>query len=591
MATTKSSIRIQQIETAGGIHDIDAKYWAGHDFSAVIDALHGVVDTYVINEGKNTGSIKTNYESIVNSTATTMSTTKTILDSLVDNEPTGGYKVGDIVLLEETDKFDRWVSKIDEDDIYLTILETQVGKHHHTITPTTASAVIGITSPSTRKLTAVGNSVSVVTSVVSNPLILTNVAYRENSGGYDIKLSTGTSSDHGHIHTMDPHSHTFTPSSLVTSTATVYTTLTSVNFTPHVHTVASVASVPISSTVIVYATGSAKNTASVIKTITSVSANTSAAQGDTGSKTGFNTNDVTNTITSSVYTMETGAHEHSVSVTTTDKVITGINLASKVITSVAVTHDVNVASKVMTSAKLNPISEPTITNWYCSVNNSGILSFTVSSSNRLSGVSLTTTSANQSADDISVTVASTLQTYTSASVSATGKAANSGVHKHGFGHTHSIPDHNHSLNSHTHIYHAAQSGGTATAITELDTSSYTPHVHVSVGVANDAEPQSQIKIITGGSTTEVVRSLSSGSYTINNSTVVSTHNQYLKIDATISCPALVLTSKYLSNMLHKEGITPAVEVDEYAVKSITITSGKFVTGIDKTNENTPGDGE
>ena len=132
MADSSNLIRIKQIQTAAGIHDIDAKYVDGRLFSEVYAELegmaHGVVDTYVIplsNKGKE------GYSTVVESEENTVEVSISVLNGLVNPENTSSkYKVGDVILIEETSDgvkiFDRWVSKVDGDNITLAVLEKKV---------------------------------------------------------------------------------------------------------------------------------------------------------------------------------------------------------------------------------------------------------------------------------------------------------------------------------------------------------------------------------------------------------------------------------------------------------------------------------
>ena len=92
-------VTIKKIRTAAGDHLIDATYLGGHTFAEIEGMVHGGIETYVIPLSKKSVS---GYATIVNSTESTLTTTKTVLDSLIEGQAKGGYKLGDVILIEAT---------------------------------------------------------------------------------------------------------------------------------------------------------------------------------------------------------------------------------------------------------------------------------------------------------------------------------------------------------------------------------------------------------------------------------------------------------------------------------------------------------
>ena len=238
---------------------IDATYLGGHTFAEIEGMVHGGIETYVIPLSKSSVS---GYATIVNSTESTLTTTKTVLDSLIEGQAKGGYKLGDIILMEATSDdgtkvFDRWVSAGSGDNVTLSVLETKVAKHHHTVgvTAPTAKALTGANpTTTTNAIPTVGAAVTVLTGTSGE--VITSVSHDDN-GGHNLAIATATSTDGiGHSHTVNAHSHTvkFTPSTLVSQTASAYTTLTSANYTPHTHTNTTVAGTPANASNITYVT-------------------------------------------------------------------------------------------------------------------------------------------------------------------------------------------------------------------------------------------------------------------------------------------------------------------------------------------------
>ena len=135
---------IKKIKTAAGEHLIEAAYLTnGSDIKTYGDIheeiedvrgiAQGAIETYVI--PSTVSSTTTGYDKVVAATSAQTSTTKAILNTLTSTSAT--YKVGDIILMgatsDGTKHFDRWVSKVSGNTIYLDVLETQVATHHHTI--------------------------------------------------------------------------------------------------------------------------------------------------------------------------------------------------------------------------------------------------------------------------------------------------------------------------------------------------------------------------------------------------------------------------------------------------------------------------
>lgn len=592
-------VTIKKIRTAAGDHLIDATYLGGHTFEQIESMVHGGVETYVIPSSKSSVS---GYTTIVDSTESTLTTTKTVLDSLTGGQANGGYKLGDVILMEATSDgkkvFDRWVSKVDGENITLAVLETQVAKHHHTVSVTTskAKALTSATPTSTdNAIPTVGSAVTVLTGTSGE--VITSVVH-DDKGGHNLAIATATSTDGiGHSHTVKAHSHTvkFTPNTLVSENVAAYTSLTSANHTPHTHTNATVAGAHVDASKITYATGGG-STDTFIKTLTDSSSTT-----NTGGKeltTNVNTAGLTtstqastDTIGSTVLTLSNGAHTHTVTTTTTSDVVTSVSLAGNVTTSAKLNYTApTVQASVVTAVtytSTKAVSSVTLTGTTtffstCSVDTSGILSFgtgtvDVSAPTKTVASKLTVTTKSQSAGSASLTVTSATQTYTSGKVGASGSAASAGAHQHGFSHTHAIPSHTHGVASHTHTYVKTVASTTGSAYTSLSTSSYTPHTHTNATVAGAHSNGSPFKYLTGGSTTDVVRNLKDAeqSYTSTTSTP-GTDTKYYKLSGDITFPGLTLGKKTLSTTT----VTPAVAGTEKPIKSITYgSSSNFITSV------------
>ena len=592
-------VTIKKIRTAAGDHLIDATYLGGHTFEQIESMVHGGVETYVIPSSKSSVS---GYTTIVDSTESTLTTTKTVLDSLTGGQANGGYKLGDVILMEATSDgkkvFDRWVSKVDGENITLAVLVTQVAKHHHTVSVTTskAKALTSATPTSTdNAIPTVGSAVTVLTGTSGD--VITSVVH-DDKGGHDLAIATATSTDGiGHSHTVKAHSHTvkFTPNTLVSENVAAYTSLTSANHTPHTHTNATVAGAHVDASKFTYATGGG-STDTFIKTLTDSSSttNTGGKELTTNANTAgltTSTQASTDTVGSTVLTLSNGAHTHNVTTTTTSNVITSVNLAGNVTTSAKLNYTApTVQESVVTAVtytSTKAVSSVTLTGTTtffstCSVDTSGILSFgtgtvDVSAPTKTVASKLTVTTKSQSAGSASLTVTSATQTYTSGKVGASGSAASAGAHQHGFSHTHAIPSHTHGVASHTHTYVKTVASTTGSAYTSLSTSSYTPHTHTNATVAGAHSNGSPFKYLTGGSTTDVVRNLKDAeqSYTSTTSTP-GTDTKYYKLSGDITFPGLTLGKKTLSTTT----VTPAVAGTEKPIKSITYgSSSNFITSV------------
>jgi hypothetical protein len=486
---------IKQIKIGNTNYDIDAKKWDGHSFSEITDLVHGVVDTYVI---PTTKSSTTGYSEVVSATTAQVTTTVSKLKGLVTNSPDDKFDefgVGDIILMGATSdgskNFDRWISNIsgtgDSATITLDVLETQVATHHHTFdTPVVeisskpsskALTGVNITTKTTSTMATVGTTIgSILTGASGN--VITSVKY-SGDGSYDLDLVAGTTADYGHSHTVNSHTHsvTFKPSSYVSRSIEAYTTLTSAEYTPHTHTSTTVAATPVTDTTLTYVTGVSAS-ATFIKTLT-----------DSNQTTGNNTQGLTtNDIASDVLTASSGSHSHSVTAKTSENFVKTVDLAGNVITSVVlnytaptvkanvVTSITKVSKTAVTSATLTG-QKTFVSTWSASVDNSGVLSFNVTTNSiglsapttTISAIN-TITSGEQSAGSATLSKTSYIQSYTSSIVTATCDTGFAGSHQHGFSHTHSIP-------SHTHSYKKSVKSTDGTAITSLTSTTYTTHKH------------------------------------------------------------------------------------------------------------------
>ena len=553
---------IKQIQTSDGTHDIDAKYWDGHSFSEVESLVHGVVDTYVI--PAQTTNKTTDYKAIVESTESQVTTKISKLGALT-GVPDGDWDkfgVGDIVLMGATSdgtmNFDRWVSYVDTatGDIKLDVLETQVGAHHHTIDITTTSgkALTGLASgyPKTVTLTSVGTAVNVLTGATGT--FVTSVTHDEN-GKDDLVLSSSSASGSvaSHSHTVNAHKHSFTPTSLVSQTVSAYTSLTSAKHNIHSHTVVSAAGK--------WTNGSAFNVATGVSTSDTFIKNLKDSSNQT---TGTNTAGLTakantaalstsaqtssDTIGEVVKTTSAGAHTHTVNTTTTANVITGVSVATSVVTSVNFTQP-TVATSVVISA-------------YLSVNSAGVLVLEAPRVSQAPG---------------SLTAPRVSQSFTSGKVGATGSAESAGAHQHGFSHTHAIPSHTHSIDGHTHTYVKTVMSETGSAVTSLSMSSYTPHTHTAnISAASTATGDTEVNIVTGGNQTKVVQTLKSSSFSTGESGST-TDTKYVALVGEIIFPGLTVNTASVSTT--SSSITPAVAGNQTAISAISFASANFIKTV------------
>lgn len=608
-------VTIKKIKTIDGTsYDIDAKYWDGHSYSEITDAVHGVVDTFVI--PVSSGTV---YNKIVGKTDNSITLTKTELDSLVDDKPIDSkYKVGDIILIKEStteDKivFDRWVSGINGDNVELTVLETQVATHHHTIGVSKSNALIGVSaSTQTATIPVVGSAVSVVTSVTGD--FITSVSM---SGGNDTLSLTSASGEGSvaHSHNIDGHTHTITikPSALVKDTVDVYTTLTSKTYTPHTHATETVAGVQVNGEEFSYINGG--NTDTFIKTLTDSDEQTTGAKELTTQENNIGLSTSTqvsgNKTGASVKTESSGSHSHTATVKTNSNVVTDVTLASKVVTSVdysAGTIQPNVVTAVTTSdvtvitSWKNAETSSFVNSWACSVDNDGVLSFDVSSANAVTdatkvsnsdskSIKVVNTVSSASQTSPSLTAPTADQTHDKSDVELSITIDNAGGHTHGFTHTHNIDAHTHSITEHTHTYVKSVANATGDAYISLTSAKHTPHSHTSTTVAAISTASTPLTYIESGSTTNVVSSLISSDHVLTTtSTPLTTDSKYVKLEGEITFPGLTTSSASVA--VSTQSITPAAEGSEKAIKSITFTSGGFVTGLtsgsDKTSVNIGG---
>lgn len=617
------STNIKQIKVGEQLHYIDATYIDGKLAASVLSdiqgQIHGVVDTYVI--AAQTSNKTDAYKAVVESTSAQCSTTLSALNTLTSSASTNTYKVGDIILMgatsDGTNNFDRWVSGVSGQTITLDVLETQVATHHHTITTGSAKALTGVsaTNYTTNNVAKVGEQTTVVVS--GTGCVVTNVAY-SGKGSNTMAIATAVSSDNGavaHKHTVKSHNHSIElgHDTLVSSTASAYTTLTSAIHTPHEHGVDVTAAGAVSvSASFKYITGGSQET--VITSLTDEENNT--GKNTAGLSTG-NSGDLTtsaqvstDTIGSAVLTLSSGTHTHNLSSAQTGNVVTNVVVAPNVITSFSLSNNTNVAgnvivgvgkvsASVVTSAVLT--GETTfVTGLGMSVNTSGVLSFTpttdsvgLNAPNSTISTVGTISSAIQSAAAPIITATSAVQSFTSGKVSVSGTIASAGAHQHGFSHTHTITGHTHTIASHTHTYNKSVQSGTASAYTSLTSSTCTPHTHSNnVTAAGVVSVGTSFKYITGGEQTSVVQSLISDSSFSTSSVAPETNDTYLKLTGNIACPSLTFTLVSTKDLLTTSNITPAADSNQKAITSITFTSSNFINSVDgKTSTNIGGNGK
>lgn len=569
------------------------------EINAVRDLANGVVDTYVIKTGK---SSVAGYDSVVKSTVHTIESINiSTLNGLVNVAPvTGTYHIGDIILMEaggddEGVMFDRWVSEVTATTVNLTILETQVAKHHHTIGVSTAKALTGAKTPTktSTKMPKVGSAVSVVTNVTGDLTFIKSVDY-DGDGTNTLGLShtSGTGSV-SHTHSVVAHGHTFTPASLVSNKVEVYNSLTTDSFTSHSHSTATVAGAHVDASKPLTLVTGQKTTVSFVKDLTITPTNTGGTTNlTTGSNTAglsTNTQASTDTVTSTLQTLSSGAHTHTVTTTTTESVVKSASVAPNVVTSVShnfsqtlqknvVTSVTSVSHSVVKSASLTGTktfhSSCSVTDDGCLVFSTGTVGITTSPVT-ISAIGAIST-GTQITGSLTIKVDTSEQEVKTGTVGASGSAASNGAHTHGFGHTHSIAAHTHGIASHTHKYDKTTSNGRATAITDLNTTSYTPHTHTNATVAATAANSTNIVYVKDGSKISVVQDLLDTSFTTNNSTPGTTA-VYTKITGDIECPRIKAIPGTIT--VSRSTITPAEAGTESPITAITFTSANFVTGL------------
>lgn len=598
---------IKQIKIGEDLHDIDALKWGGHTFEEVKNLIHGVVDTYVIPE-MNDNDKTSDYTNIVESSKPQVSTTISKLKSLVSNPPSNefdSFNVGDIILMGATSdgktNFDRWISAVNGDNITLDVLETQVATHYHKITPSKSTALTGVSvvTPTSVNMAKVDTSVKVLTGITTSEVssgwhFLTTVGH--TGGSYTFTTSSKKSNDGvGHSHTVQSHSHnvSVTPHATFVSTmANVYGTLTSDTYTPHKHTTVSVAGEATSDedNAFTYVTGkSATNT--FIKTLTSSTQTTSEVSFTTSANGGSSLYTATQTsgdeIGDVVSTMTDGSHNHSITLSTTGNFVQTVSVAPSVVTSVSFSYTrPSVAPTVVTSVSCSTKQANTVASWKCSVDDSGILSFELESSSRVTSVAVSAPYTSQTSGNASINAPRVSQSYTSSVVTLSGNTSTVDGHSHGFSHTHSIPSHTHTIASHTHTYDMTIVSETGSAITSLSTSTYTPHKHTSVSVASPSISDETITFVTGGTLTSVVANLVSSASLTAADSGSTTDTQYYEVS--IIYPGLSCTGKTFTS----KNITPAADSGETPVVGITFTSDSFIKDVDTiTTINFGGDGK
>ncbi len=598
---------IKQIkDSAGSIHDIDAKKWDGHLFSEITDLVHGVVDTYVIPETKSSIS---GYSDIVGSSTHQVTTTIGVLKGLVSNPPSNDFDkfgVGDVVLMgatsDGTKNFDRWISNVsgtgDAAVVTLDVLETEVQEHYHTFGVSKSKALTGVsaTTNTTANVAKVGTAVTNVLTGESGSYV-TSVNYSTNASDKvtledNLAIAEGTSTEGvGHKHTIAAHNHSvkFKPSSMVSQTVSAYTSLTSADYTPHSHSVVSVAgafeSDSASAITYVYDKKSTDTFVKSVKDATSTTATGGATPGTNEVALTTSTQVSTDTVGDIVKTTSAGGHTHTATTTVTTSVVTAATVQTSVVTSVSwsvtkPTVQTSVVTSVSWSVTKPTVQTSVVTGWSCSVDASGILSFGVTSGSQSEGsTTISATSGSQSAGSTTIKASRASQSRTYGTPTVTTTLSEDGAHQHGFSHTHSIDKHKHTVDSHTHTYYKTIVSETASAITALSTKTYTPHKHTNISAAgvqtNDSTP---ITYVTGGSTTSVVQNMktSDQSCTVGNNTAgLETDSKYYKLTGDVKFPGLTMGTKTIST----KSIIPAADSGEKAIKAITFTSSNFVTGI------------
>lgn len=606
-------VTIKKIRTAAGEHEIDAKYLGGHTFEQIESMVHGGVETYVIPSSKHNDA---GYAGIVNSAESTLTTTKTILDKLTDGQANGGYKLGDVILMEAASDgekvFDRWVSNVNGEDITLAVLETQVAKHHHIINSDTGSAYVGHTPTyTTNAIPTVGAGVKVLAGKDADLTVMTSVEYDEN-GSHTLELSSDSGDGSvSHSHTVDSHSHaiSFNPNDLVKDTIDAYTTLSKGTYVPFNASTIDVAGAHTDDNVLTYATGNGTKE-TFVKNLKDVNATTEGQQLTTGTNAdGLTTSAQTSSdsVGDEVKTTSTPAHTHTVSAVTTSDVVTSVTLAEKVITGIeynapSVQRDVVIevtSTDVDVISEITPSSSSVITSaeWSCGVDDAGILSFVWSKNtgSAVTSIETETASVSSNVDGIpgtqspgSLKSTDFEQTHESGKVTSTATTSADGSHTHGFSHTHAIPSHTHTIAAHTHTYKKSAINETGDAYVYLTTTSYTPHTHENVTVVEDVvDGNTAFEYYHGGSKTSVVKDLKDTEHTYTStSEAPTTDTKHVKLSGEIIFPGLKPAYATLSTTT----VTPAVAGNEKPIASIEFTTGTFVNSVDtKTSVNIGGE--
>ena len=605
-------LTIKKIKVGSEQYAIDAAKLNGKSYEDLVALVQGAIGTFVIPVSNEEVS---GYNDVVNSTESVITTTKSILNALTNS--TDVYKVGDIILMEAesldgTKVFDRWVSAVgtgDDPTITLAVLETQVAKHHHTITSTTGDVVTGVTeTATTNAIPTVGAPVTVLTGETGD--VITSVEYDE-TGDYNFELSSEEGEGSvGHSHTVDAHSHSvsLTPSDLVNETIDAYTELTTDTLSLHTHTTTTVAGAHSDAAALTFATGGG-STETFVKTLKDSQSTT----GEESLTTDSNADGLTtsaqkgdDTVGDVVKTTTTGSHTHSVSGESTSDVVTGVTLADTVVTSVDFTYVAptvqatvatgvtSTTADVISTVDVTPTSANFVNGW--SVDDEGVLSLT--GADALTGVtantttatvlnSVTATTASQTAGSASLEKTTASQSSTSGKVSFACTTDAAGDHAHGFSHTHAIPAHTHSIVAHSHTYNKSVTDATGIAYTSLTTDSYVPHTHTNATVIADMTDGSEVTFVNGGSKATVVKDLKATAQTFTTtSDSANTDTKYVKISGNITFPGLTLGKKTLSTTT----VTPAVAGTEKALASISVTTDKFVKTVsDKTSVNIGGE--
>ena len=609
---------IKQIkDSLGNVHDIHAKSadhaatassadnatkWSGHTFQEITDLIHGVVDTYVI-PAQSTNKTDA-YKAIVEASSAQVTTTISALKGLVQGEESGiDYNwdkigVGDIILMGATSdgkiNFDRWVSNVSGESVTLDVLETQVATHHHTITTTSTTAVKSISmTPTTTAMATTGASTTVVTGKTSSDVtsgydFITSIEHTGGDYTFEVVAASASTADSvGHSHTVSSHNHSVTlgHAALVSTRVSAYTSLTSTNKTLHTHgtNVTAAGSKTDDSSPTKIVTGGSQTT--VVATLTESSATT--GKNTNGLATGDNTNGLsTNDIDSTTTTASSGSHTHSVSAKTSENFVKTVDIAPSVVTSVSWSVIApSVAPTVVTAVGRTITSADTVVDWSASVDASGILSFAVTPGKRLTGVTITSTTASQTPGSTTISASRYEQSHTSSIVTATCTTGSAGSHSHGFSHTHTIPAHTHSIASHTHEYNKTVQGSTASAYTSLTSTNKTLHTHGTnvTAAGSKTDDSSPTKIVTGGSQTSVVEALITNKAFTTTSSNPTTDTVYHQVD--INYPGLSIKGRKFTT----DTVTEASATTIKPYVSFTSSSATVVESVtEKTSTNKGG---